>query len=292
MAKKITQLILLLALILLSFKGIANATVLLLPEKDQNIDGGKAAQEIIKLTNLYRQNTNLTPLTINPRLTQAALNKAKSLLAEQYFAHTSPQGKKFSDWIKEVNYNYFYIGENLAIDFATPQEVFDAWLASPKHKENLDRGEFQEIGVAYVKGKFQGRQTNIVVQLFGSRVLGVNELTGNGEYNAIADNYFGSSPNKIRANILTLNYYLDLSLLLLFLLSLPFVFAWGHRSVLTTSGNTTSPVTPLLKQFGNKQKYSMSDDSNILTINQSPSNQRRKPRQYQPAIDANQVHRR
>lgn len=291
MAKKITKLLLVLAFLLLAFKGVANATVLLLPEKDQPISGGKAAQEIIKLTNLYRQSNDLVPLTINPRLTQAAFNKAKSLLAEQYFSHTSPEGKKFSDWIKEVNYAYFYIGENLAIDFNTPQEVFDAWLASPKHKENLDRPEFQEIGVAYVTGKFQDRETKIVVQLFGSRVLGVNELTANGDYNSVASNYFGTTPNKIRANILTLNYYLDFSLLFILLACLPFYLA-SRRQNLATSVNIASSRGLGPKRFDNRQKYLMNDDSSISVTNQSLDNQIQKRKRHPESITANQVHRR
>lgn len=161
--------------------------------------GNDAALELIQLTNAYRRGLGLNELAVNPRLTQAAINKAKNLLAEQYFSHTSPSGKKFSDWIKEVNYAYFYVGENLAIDFANPQEVFDAWLASPKHKENIEREEFQEIGIADVQGQFDGRETNVVVQLFGSRVLGENELSASSSDLPLAKNYFSAAASGLSA---------------------------------------------------------------------------------------------
>lgn len=155
--------------------------------------GNSASLELIELTNTYRQGLGLSELIANPRLTQAAVSKAKDILAKQYFNHTSPSGKKFSDWVKEVNYAYFYVGENLAIDFANPQEVFDAWLKSPKHRENIERPEFQEIGLASLKGEFDGRETNVVVQLFGSRVLGADELSTEENNPPLANNYFSQS---------------------------------------------------------------------------------------------------
>lgn len=133
------------------------------------------AKELIEMTNSYRANLNLNELIPNARLTQAAVNKAQNLLAEQYFSHTSPTGKKFSQWIKEVNYKYFYVGENLAIDFSNNQAIFQAWLDSPSHKENIIKPQYQEIGIAVLEGKYKNKPTAVVVQLFGSRVLGVSE---------------------------------------------------------------------------------------------------------------------
>lgn len=135
-----------------------------------------SASRLTEMTNNYRQENGLNPLKINYRLTQAALNKARDLLADQYFAHTSPEGKKFSDWVKEVNYKYFYVGENLAIDFNNENDLFQAWLDSPTHRENIIKPQFQEIGIAAVKGKFKEHPTMVVVQIFGSRVLGAEEL--------------------------------------------------------------------------------------------------------------------
>jgi uncharacterized protein YkwD len=288
-SKKIAKILLALALLLLVFKGVANASSLIFPEKSSPASYGSSAEEILNLTNLYRQNLGLNPLNTNPRLTQAALNKAQSILKEQYFSHTSPSGKKFSEWINEVSYKYFYVGENLAIDFSNPQNAFDAWLKSPKHKENIVRPEFQEIGIAYLHGKFNGRETAVVVQLFGSRVLGVNELTTNNNYPSTAANYFSQSSDNLKIDMTTLNYYTDLGLLLLIALTVLFYF---RREPLAFNANTASPTRLKQELSDNMQRYSMNGDSNISTTNQWPSNQTRKPRKYQPAIEANQMHRR
>jgi len=150
------------------------------------------AQEIITLTNQYREQEGLNKLQSNARLTQAAINKAHDLLINQYFSHTSPEGKKFSQWIKEVDYKYFYVGENLAIDFTSSNEVFKAWLNSPTHKENIIKPQYQEIGVAVIEGKYKNRPTLLVVQLFGSRILGENNSSTNNyqPFYGFTENYF------------------------------------------------------------------------------------------------------
>jgi len=148
------------------------------------------SSQLINLTNRYRINRGLKPLIPNARLTQAALNHGNDILAKGYFDHTSPDGRRFSDWIKDVNYKYFYVGENLAIDFEDDNQAFRAWVDSPEHLANLEKPQYQEIGIATVRGKMKGRDTIVMVQLFGSRVLGVS---GDGSYtptNNVVQNYF------------------------------------------------------------------------------------------------------
>jgi len=153
---------------------IAAVSAIFLYPKDAEENLDLSATELIQMTNDYRAEHGLTTLSINPRLTQAAVNKARDLFTNEYFNHTSPAGRKFSDWIKEVDYQYFYVGENLAIDFDDNVKIFQAWLDSPSHRENIEKSQYQEIGLAVLKGKFKNRPTIIAVQLFGTRVLGAN----------------------------------------------------------------------------------------------------------------------
>ncbi len=172
MARIIQKISLVLAIVFLIAKIILMTAIVCYPEpaipKQKTLE--ITPQEVVELTNNYRQSKNLNPLKINPRLNQAAVNKARDLLAGQYFAHRSPDGKDFSRWIEEVNYPYFYVGENLAINFQDSRKMFQAWLDSPSHQENIVRPQFQEIGVSVVKGKFKNQQAIIVVQLFGSKI--------------------------------------------------------------------------------------------------------------------------
>ena len=192
MLKTIKKILIITSLTLIAVKLIIIAAIFLYPNIIYTPDIEANAKKLIDMTNDYRESIGLSELKPNARLTQAATNKAYDLLINQYFSHTSPEGKRFSSWIKDVGYKYFYVGENLAIDFNNNENLFQAWLNSPSHKENIIKSQYQEIGVAVIQGKYKNRQTVVVVQLFGSRILGKNESL-NGLYqpfSGLDDNYF------------------------------------------------------------------------------------------------------
>ncbi len=130
---------------------------------------------LIQLTNQERQAMGLTTLKENPELDQAAQQKAQDMLAQDYFSHWSPTGVSPWYWFKEAGYSYQLAGENLAIGFLDSEEVVNAWLNSPSHRANLVNSGFQETGMAVLKGDFQGSETTVVVQLFGSPIQKVVE---------------------------------------------------------------------------------------------------------------------
>lgn len=123
------------------------------------------------LLNKERESLGLSALRENPQLSKAALLKAQDMLENDYFAHRSPEGITGWYWIKKAGYNYQRAGENLAIAFLDSEEVHKAWNDSSLHKQNLLDSHFQDIGTAVLKGDFQGRETTVVVQLFGSPKL-------------------------------------------------------------------------------------------------------------------------
>lgn len=127
-----------------------------------------SAGGLVALTNESRSQNGLGTLSTNSALATAAYNKAKDMFEDNYFAHTSPDGKTPWDFIKEAGYTYSYAGENLAIGYADADELFDAWMNSPTHRENILNSNFREIGIAVLSGTFEGSQTLIAVQEFGT----------------------------------------------------------------------------------------------------------------------------
>ncbi|MDP2926819.1 MAG: CAP domain-containing protein [bacterium] len=125
---------------------------------------------LIDLTNQNRQAKGLAILKENPVLTQAAYAKAQDMLQNDYFSHVSPSGIPPWQWFKKSGYNYQVAGENLAIGFLESGEVEKAWNDSPSHRQNLLNPSYKEIGIAVVKGDFQGQETTLVVQFFGTPV--------------------------------------------------------------------------------------------------------------------------
>lgn len=141
------------------------------------------AVEIIKLTNQERAKNNLAPLAPNAQLLKAALAKADKIFAEQYFSHNSLDGIKFSTWVKEEDYRYLIIGENLALGFDNPEAVIKAWMDSPDHRANILNPRFKDIGLAVMESDFNGEKTKVIVQYFGATAnttLSENLFTGSG----------------------------------------------------------------------------------------------------------------
>lgn len=126
--------------------------------------------EVIRLTNIKRQENGLPALTDNPVLDQAALAKGTDMVNKGYWAHVSPDGIQPWKFFTDFGYDYRYAGENLARDFSDPTSAVDAWMASPSHRENLLSARYKEIGIGVVDGKLAGVDTTIIVQFFGTKL--------------------------------------------------------------------------------------------------------------------------
>jgi hypothetical protein len=123
---------------------------------------------MIKWTNIERNKNNKDSLLENKRLNQAAAKKAQDMFNGQYFEHISPKGIGPSELNESVGYKYLVVGENLALGgFKDDQALIEAWMNSPGHRENMLNASFQEIGVAAIKGVYEGKLVWIAVQEFG-----------------------------------------------------------------------------------------------------------------------------
>lgn len=122
---------------------------------------------LIEETNASRLADSISILKFNPLLSAAASAKAQDMAEKSYFAHTSPEGVTPWHWLDEVGYKYSYAGENLAINFSDSKDVFDAWMNSPSHRENILNNHFTEIGIGMANGIYQNKETVFIVQFFG-----------------------------------------------------------------------------------------------------------------------------
>jgi len=127
-----------------------------------------SSDTLVSMTNSARAHEGLGSLTVNSQLSSAAMAKAQDMLANQYFSHTSPSGKTPWDFIKDAGYSYSYAGENLAIGYTDASELFTAWMNSSTHRANIINPNFREIGIAVISGTYEGQETMIVAQEFGT----------------------------------------------------------------------------------------------------------------------------
>jgi uncharacterized protein YkwD len=102
---------------------------------------------ILDLTNKARADNKLPPLSLNAVLTKAARAHSADMAKEGKMAHVL-NGKTPVDRLKAAGYKYSYSGENVAFGENVPvREIFDGWMKSKPHRENILREQYTEVGV-------------------------------------------------------------------------------------------------------------------------------------------------
>ncbi len=125
------------------------------------------SRKIVMLTNEIRDNLNLNKLDNSDVLGKAAYKKAEDMFNKQYFSHTGPDDRGLADWLKENGYDYKIAGENLAMGFASAEDVVNGWTRSRTHYANIIDPEYKEIGVAMLSGTYNNQDSTLVAQYFG-----------------------------------------------------------------------------------------------------------------------------
>lgn len=125
---------------------------------------------VLTFTNKARVDVaSLPPLVRNETLDRAAQIKLDDMFSRQYFEHISPIGVGPADLANTVGYAYVVVGENLALgNFENDEKLVDAWMASPGHRANILNTHYREIGIAVGKGVYEGKETWLAVQSFGT----------------------------------------------------------------------------------------------------------------------------
>lgn len=136
-----------------------------------NILGAEAqitSAGLLAATNQARQQQGESPLVINEYLSEAARLKVQDMFTQQYWAHTAPDGTTPWHWFGQVKYVYADAGENLAKNFTTSDSAVAAWMASPTHRANILKANYQDVGFATMSGSLEGKQVTLVVALYGT----------------------------------------------------------------------------------------------------------------------------
>ena len=110
---------------------------------------------VLCLINRVRAEHGEAPLVTNPDLERAAEEHSQELVADDYFAHVSPSGLTPVRRIEATGYvpgpSFGYVlGENLAwgtLNLSTPQQIVQAWVASPGHLANILESQYKDTGI-------------------------------------------------------------------------------------------------------------------------------------------------
>ena len=124
--------------------------------------------DLNSLSNDQRTAANLSPLNLNQSLNDAAYAKAQDMFTDDYWAHIAPDGTTPWAFVLAAGYDYATAGENLAKDFDTSNGVVSAWMNSQAHKDNILNNTYTDVGYAVVNGVLLGKETTLVVAMYGS----------------------------------------------------------------------------------------------------------------------------
>ncbi len=121
-------------------------------EQEKAEDGISAYEmEVLRLVNAERAKQGLSALTYSKELSDGAREKSLDMKQKGYFSHTSPTYGSPFDQMKARGITYRSAGENIAMGYATPEAVVNAWMNSEGHRANILSSKYTQIGIGYVK---------------------------------------------------------------------------------------------------------------------------------------------
>jgi len=87
------------------------------------------------------------PLTMHPQLRTSARLHSQDMANQDYFDHTSLDGRSLTDRTSAAGYSGGFVGENIALGQPTAEAVVEAWMESPGHCRNIMNPNFRYLGV-------------------------------------------------------------------------------------------------------------------------------------------------
>lgn len=91
-------------------------------------------------------------LTLNAKLTLASYRHSLDMFENQFLEHVSSNGDTLVERMRDASYDWSAVGENLAHNQKSIQQVIADWLSSPGHCSNLMSSDYTQSGVAMVNG--------------------------------------------------------------------------------------------------------------------------------------------
>ena len=92
----------------------------------------------------------VAPLVWNSKLFNASAGHSADMANNNYFSHTSQNGRTFGQRLAAAGYSGSRLGENIAAGQNSVASVMASWMSSAGHCSNIMNGNFTEVGMACV----------------------------------------------------------------------------------------------------------------------------------------------
>ena len=138
------------------------------PPQDETEDGTDStpAKTIPEMLNQARARNNLPPVTRSTRLDSAAVTHGRDMAQNNFFSHTSSDGKTVLNRFRDSGFKACWSAENIAWGQQTKADVFESWMASSAHRKNMMSPEAVRFGLARV-GDRDGSHDPLWVMIYG-----------------------------------------------------------------------------------------------------------------------------
>ncbi|GAA2647736.1 CAP domain-containing protein [Paractinoplanes durhamensis] len=118
---------------------------------DTAITPAQLMSEVVTKTNQQRRANGCTSLAVDQELTIASIRQSIYMAKTGQFTHVWKDGTTFIARSHAAGYEQ-PSGENIAWGYRTSEEVLDAWMASPSHRENILNCSAHSIGTGVAYG--------------------------------------------------------------------------------------------------------------------------------------------
>ncbi len=110
------------------------------------------ADGVLAAVNAQRVQRGLRPLTLDQRLTQAALHHARDIARRGRLDHRGSDGSTVRQRVERAGYHWSTVAENLALTpSSSSRAVVDMWMHSRGHRENILNRHCTQMGLAHVR---------------------------------------------------------------------------------------------------------------------------------------------
>lgn len=110
--------------------------------------GARTAVRVLELVNDERRQAGCGPLSLDPRLGASARHHSRDMARRGYMSHQGSDGTGPLDRIRSTGYRAAVWGENVASGYRTADQVVNAWMDSPEHRDNILDCDYAQMGIA------------------------------------------------------------------------------------------------------------------------------------------------
>lgn len=125
-------------------------------------------EQVLISVNQIREAAGLRPLARNRTLDLAAQLHAEDMARNNFMSHNGSNGSNPAARMRAAGYPWITWAENVAVGWATPAVVMNAWMNSPGHRRNILSANVREIGIGFAQTPGAGWRT-FWCQDFGDR---------------------------------------------------------------------------------------------------------------------------